>query len=536
MPILIKLMFPAGRYHATPWGRHVNEGVVEWPPSPWRLLRALVAVWKRTCLDIDEPTIRRILEALSAPPRFNLPPHRVAHTRHAMPMNILQRMYKPSAAEKKAGKYQGDPSIIFDTFVCIDRSTPLYVGWSDAQLEVDDRNALSRLLGNLSSLGRAESWVEAELSSDDIELDLGQASCNDPDPVRVLCPDPKTAFSDEHYPKLDPTKLAKGKVKASDYLFDCPRWHLCLDTETIHGERWPMAPGSKWINYHRPAEGRAVYQPRVAQRSSEPTTTAIFLLDGPVLPLVKNTVQVAEAFRRALMSVFGNCCAAWAEAVQYVRPGTDRYASPTFSGKDRDGKRVLGHAHAHFLPIPDRCDPRRVRELVVYAPSGFQPLEVAALRRLRDVTFDGLACRTQLVGLAGKESLGVSLHGPSTTWVSLTPFIAHRHAKGRGRRRDVPLDSNDSRSSFLMLAAHEICAKHGLPLVEATPVTAAATRLRFHEFRRQRSRFGNDAFTRTAGYMRLTFAKQIDGPLCLGYNSHFGMGMFVSEGTAGPTV
>jgi len=40
---LIELRFPAGRYHATPWGSHVNEGAVEWPPSPWRLLRALIA-------------------------------------------------------------------------------------------------------------------------------------------------------------------------------------------------------------------------------------------------------------------------------------------------------------------------------------------------------------------------------------------------------------------------------------------------------------------------------------------------------------
>ncbi len=42
MPTLI-FRFPAGRYHATPWGHHVNEGLIEWPPSPWRLLRALLA-------------------------------------------------------------------------------------------------------------------------------------------------------------------------------------------------------------------------------------------------------------------------------------------------------------------------------------------------------------------------------------------------------------------------------------------------------------------------------------------------------------
>ncbi len=33
--LAIALRFPLGRFHATPWGRHVNEGAPEWPPSPW---------------------------------------------------------------------------------------------------------------------------------------------------------------------------------------------------------------------------------------------------------------------------------------------------------------------------------------------------------------------------------------------------------------------------------------------------------------------------------------------------------------------
>jgi len=32
--LTIELRFPAGRYHATPWGRSANEADVEWPPSP----------------------------------------------------------------------------------------------------------------------------------------------------------------------------------------------------------------------------------------------------------------------------------------------------------------------------------------------------------------------------------------------------------------------------------------------------------------------------------------------------------------------
>ena len=45
--LVIELTFPSGRYHATAWGHHVNEGVPEWPPSPYRLVRALYDVWKR---------------------------------------------------------------------------------------------------------------------------------------------------------------------------------------------------------------------------------------------------------------------------------------------------------------------------------------------------------------------------------------------------------------------------------------------------------------------------------------------------------
>src|SRR6266481_5124917 len=107
MPVIIRLKFPGGQYHATPWGRHVNEGVPEWPPSPWRLLRALVAVWKRTCRDLAEGEIRAILEVL-------LPP-------------------------------------------------PLFLGWPAAELSDAHRPAFVRLLNNLASFGRAEGWVHAEL-------------------------------------------------------------------------------------------------------------------------------------------------------------------------------------------------------------------------------------------------------------------------------------------------------------------------------------------------------------------------------------
>src|SRR6266436_4894467 len=104
MPVIIRLRFPGGQYHATPWGRHVNEGVAEWPPSPWRLLRAFVAVWKRSCPELSADKVRRVLEQLAHPPHFRLPASRVAHTRHYMPW------------EKKGPQ---DRTLVFDTFVSV---------------------------------------------------------------------------------------------------------------------------------------------------------------------------------------------------------------------------------------------------------------------------------------------------------------------------------------------------------------------------------------------------------------------------------
>src|SRR5215211_4425771 len=89
MPISVAIRFPTGRFHATPWGHHVNEGLPEWPPAPWRLFRALVAVWKRKLAGV--PLVRDHIESLltalaSQPPEFHLPPATLGHTRHYMPL------------------------------------------------------------------------------------------------------------------------------------------------------------------------------------------------------------------------------------------------------------------------------------------------------------------------------------------------------------------------------------------------------------------------------------------------------------------
>ncbi|QJW94169.1 type I-G CRISPR-associated protein Csb2 [Frigoriglobus tundricola] len=531
MPVTLKLTFPGGRYHATPWGRHVNEGVAEWPLSPWRLLRAFVATWKRKCADLSEEQVRRVLAPLLPAPKFHLPPARVAHTRHYMPW------------EKKG---PADHTLVFDTFVSIGRNDPLFVHWADANLNPEEAAALTRLADNLTTLGRAEGWVQVEVTSEtaDWNCEPKAQSTSIEELVPVFCPDPATAFGDEHYPPKPDAKALKKGLKPGDLLFDCPRWHLCLDTETIHGERWPRVPGSAWVSYARPANAftRRTAPAAPPARAARLPTVARFLLDGPVLPFVTNTIRVAEAFRLAAMGRFGAWCRQHQrEGVEFCRTDQpDKFSSPTLSGKHLNGEMRADHGHAHYLPTAEGDDTRRLTHLTVYAENGFGPGEVAALTAVREFEVPAgggrmQPLRTQLVGLGTRDLFrtAVPLFGASAVWRSVTPFVAHRHPKRRGSKRDAPLVMGpDGRQSFAELAVRELVARREIaPLTGVEPIEVFDGGTRSVEFERGRARPGDDGRSRSHAGFRLTFANRVSGPVSLGYACHYGLGLFVPDRT-----
>ncbi len=529
MAVIIKLTFPAGRYHATPWGRHVNEGVPEWPLSPWRLLRALIAVWQRTSPDLSEQQIRRILESLLSPPRFHLPPFRVAHTRHYMPLG------KKSPREITGG----GTTLVFDTFVSINRDAKLFVGWLDAELNSDDRVVLGKLLENLSFLGRAESWVHAELFEGAVKLPLGPAEPDDPNPVPVFCLDPFTAFGSEYYTTHDPKKLKKG-LNPREYLFDCPRWHLCLDTETIHERKWSQVPGAKWEMYTRPDQ-RSTSTPEKERRPlSSPNryTVARFALDGPVLPLVQDTVLVADQMRRAIMSSYEKVRRRERYDGQTIPDNTERFKSENFSGKAPTGEPLRDdHSHAYYLPIDEDGD-GRLDHVTIYSRRGFDTDEIRAIDSLRRLKLDERKLSLLLVGLGQSGDFEQSpLFGNSNVWVSATPFLATRHPKSRGQKRDRPeLLGHENRSAFLVEVLREewgrLAHRHPeLPSpdrIEIEPFgEIGPKRLRPLQFRRARPKPGDDGGQRPATGILLRFAEPVSGPICLGHSSHFGLGLFV---------
>jgi len=78
MSLVLRQSFPLGRFHATRWNQNPFEDRFgEWPPSPWRLLRALAARWfqySRETGDEDVALRDELLRKLGREvPQFQLP-------------------------------------------------------------------------------------------------------------------------------------------------------------------------------------------------------------------------------------------------------------------------------------------------------------------------------------------------------------------------------------------------------------------------------------------------------------------------------
>jgi CRISPR-associated protein Csb2 len=497
--LCILFEFPVGRYHATPWGHHVNEGLVEWPPSPWRIVRALLAVgytklgWKEVPREM-QALVGTLSESL---PTYRLPAATLGHTRHYMPIKGWKRGVQKT-------------SLVIDAFVRPHGA--LGVLWP-AVTSPDDRDLLGRLADRLGYLGRAESRVRARVVSPE-ELVGGwdvstQRQAPDDEPVRLLAPVPSTEYA-----------TWRSEVSgAPENLLAA----LQIETTTLQKEGWSGPPGSREVVYWRPADAVSPRTPGPAVTAGgamSAADTALFALatdrKRDVLPLMERALPTMGLFRRALLSKLGE------------------EPCPELSGKDEQGLRLQDeHRHAHFLPLSlDGRNRGRVDHVLLHAPMGFGRTAQHALRRLRKTWAKGIDdIAVTLVGMGDLASFrtvaGVPLPelGRSATWVSLTPFIPPRFLKPRGKHS---LDGQ---------VRAELRHRHLPDLVVAPVVTlpseGSEAGLQARWFRHFiRSRQNSRAPGPPPGLFRLTltFERPVEGPLCLGWGCHFGLGLFVQTG------
>jgi len=478
--LLIELAFPAGRYHATPWGHHVNEGVGEWPPSPYRLVRALYDAWKRKRPDWPEQRVAGVLEALaSTPPSYRIPPAVVSHTKSYLSQN------ERNPAAKTA---------IFDGFVALSPRSTLLMGWPEADLDASASADLDELLSLLNYLGRSESWIEARLLPGvcDVDWNCWPASGNEYsdrelDSIPVAVPSAPAGYSPLKLKKPVNGKKALSRMDA-----------IATGTDTILKLGWSHPPAMRFVDYLRPADCFAVLPQPLPARRARGVDAVLYAFDSKVLPQVTETVEVAERARTLLMGIHKRII------------GDPAKVPPRFSGKNAGGSPCAGHRHAFFLP-QDRDGDGRLDHLLVRCTQAFDDGELHALDRLSAIwQRDGrpeLAC----------TPVQWSAPGQALSLESATPFIPPRHWR-------------QARGPFGQWLSDEVareCRNHGLPApVRVEPVAELSIRgsrsIHWMEFRRNRK----EGRVRSGYGFRLEFKEPVPEPLALGYGCHFGLGQF----------
>lgn len=496
--IVIDIRFHTGKFHATPWGCHVNEGIPEWPPSPWRVLRALIASWKYYEPHLTEDEVGRALMQIASPPQFYLPTASVGHSRHYMPW------FK---------KGPGDTTLIFDTFIAINPQEKVRLVWLDSNPEPQELKTLEMLCSHVSYLGRSESWCKISLAEDSPVPNcypIGNNETREPiKPVRVLSPR-----------ALNPTQLIHS---------------LMVETSTLRSVKKTLdPPGSQWVTYGRPysilQHTPAVHIPAVV-KTSEKFYAVRFALDRKPLPMIQETITVAEQARLAVMACYGK-----------LNNGAN---STVLSGK-KDGRPLRwNHQHAYYLPTDEDRD-GYLDHLTVYIPGGIEDSEKLALASLRDIPWgeywdrskdENKKLKVVLLGFLTKDGFYdfPEMFGPSKYWLTCTPYVLTRYPKirnngspklnAKGKQVDGPQDQVMKEWERLRGNDASLPELLHVGLVDRYYLRQNKT-IRWLEFKTRRRR-GKGT---TSGFiygMSLEFAEPVLGPIAMGYACHFGLGHFI---------
>lgn len=514
---ILELKFPAGRYHATPWGRQVNEGAVEWPPSPWRLLRSLIATRHlKARTEVPEEVLSGLIIALASRlPHFQLPATTSSHTRHYMP-------YVEGSKEKTTK--------VFDTFLQIAPEDALFIAW-DVELPAAQLEALRLLAERMGYFGRAESLVETRLRQDiaAIQANALPLTENEPMPkqaelVRMLAPltaDVYAAWRADFIAANAPQEDADGKKKPKTKKIKTPSVPddlyaaLHADTGDLQSAGWNLPPGSATVNYSRQIITPASRQRKTVSDDAARHTVARYQVVSKVAPRITQAVSVADRVHKALCK--------WSDQ------GQGR--ATVFTGKDEHGQPLPDHQHAHiFCEANGKRD--EITHITVWARMGFDHAARLALRRLNKVWgHEGHDIRLVLIGIGDPSTFpDCQLLGTSKVWRSLTPFVSTLHMKSYGDGRPKIDATNGWQIGSAGHDLKRLLTKEdaAATIRQEKQITLPNQRtLRSLQYQTSRPDGAGKRGNGDAGAFVIEFEHEIQGPFALGHSSHFGLGLFV---------
>lgn len=460
-----------GRFHATTWRRSpYDDPYFEWPPSPWRLLRALIA--RSYQLERENGVVgdgeRQLLISAFATSKicWRLP--------EASWRGPILQQYHPYG---KAGR----TTKVRDNFWALGEAAYWLLdgkGWDEAA-NLLLRDCLNRLI----YFGRAESLGQIEV--------VGES------------PEPNCVLSEEKGTGLVPTLCPMPGVNLKQ---------LTATSDELKSITIP--PGSRWLYASRPA---AVPRVRPTTRVVErrPTSLVQFGLAGRVMPTPKDTVVLTQRFRgRALRHwldlASGGECKEWSRASEDLR-----VQASWLSGKDELGQPLADHSQATVF-LDDRGGGEL--RLCVWRREPIHHLEqralsLAAARPLPLNAVGGISdWSVVMIPLASTDTPAALQAQPARRW-RCSAFVPPRHALDRRGRPRLGEAIDDQVRAEL--------ARRGLNPERASVAFGPAGWVRVHAPRNG---------TKRSYWVELSFADPVEGPIFLGMSSHFGLGQFLPLG------
>ena len=306
-----------------------------------------------------------------------------------------------------------------------------------------------------------------------------------------------------------------ARPKAAMVLSDRPKW--------CGGIGSPPTDRRRSDNRLTTQRGRGAHGIVEGVRTNTKPTVARYLLAGRPRPRIEDAVKIGEVMRAAAMSKFGFDTD---EATGKRLP----LAPWQVSGRDERNRPIRDPTHPHAFWLPeDADDDGWIDHVTVYIAGGIDRHTRSRLDRITRIWLTPRAAgdtgddpgidewRLALEGFGHPEDFARAsrLLATSRRWQSVTPFLASGHLKKAGYRRELA-----------RLLKRRGIATEGVNVEEVREISVGGTPRRALNFHRFRSR-GREAQPDSKGaLLKIEFPRAIQGPLALGYASHFGLGMF----------
>lgn len=508
MALIIEQQFPLGRFHATRWNQgSFGDAYGEWPPSPWRLLRALAMRWfqyARETGDVDTTIRNSLLQSLATSlPAYSLPP---SSSRGPALKQYQPTEVKFSKGAKDAEVRKAVTSLVEDHYRAVPPDESIFWSWEKPDLAEPHQQLLTRLLERTLYFGRAESYSR----------------------LRHVTTLPAGAEVNCRLEKHDTGAMTPVLVHLPEHPLDLAGLLASTDDKELKGRSIP--PGTAWYYARVPRQPVSVLRTTPRMKYPAHLSCIQFAVGGHVFPPLRRWVKITDRFRGRVIRQLAGYIAPESQGHYNLLTPEQKDKLALICGKDGQEQLLRGHRHAFFLLCPDKNGlPTR---LVVWRSSPFTSDEVKALLAASEfaVAWDNGVpeWRVRLVPLPHETPAPRGFLSEARVWETATPFVppSGRH-RFRKNGRERPGESIERLLTKLLLNENK-------PAPERVTVfedSQDAEWINLHETRNRRMLKADIRTPRARpGFrVRLEFPSPVAGPVILGDSCHFGLGLFVPE-------